>query len=326
MISTKVTLLKLFLDQTTNNKDIYLRLAQSFNIHLLNEAIEDKSVIIANLSKSNPNFKLYISKLNDLEKEFNVEQDLIAGFSIPYYLSAKLAEEDPFIKSDETIMCILFKVFTCSFDHDKEEFLKNKTNLNKEFKKLSESVSRLIKFYQDNSRTHSNDIIDILKDKCLSYILEGFSGSNQESLSERNEYARLIIDNFIRYKFEHIIEVIKANKTSGETEILTVFDYVLKRKEYDNLSDWTEQTDKLGDKTFFLYCYYKYSETEFDKWFKELNPNASNSNYDIIQSKRSIIKKEFLKNTDAFNLINIKYLQHNQVGALSLIYDYLDWF
>jgi hypothetical protein len=319
--NTKVTLLKLFLEKTTNSKEIYLRLAESFNIHLLKEAIKDESILIDNLSKSNPNFKLYISKLKNLKKKFNVKQDLIAGFSIPYYLSAKLAEEDPLI-SDETIMCTLFKVFTCSLDHDKKEFFKNKTKLNKEFKKLSESVSRLIKFYQDNSRTHRT-IADKLKDKCLNYILEGFSGSIQktktesESLSERNEYARLIIDNFINYKFEHIIEVIKANKTSGETEILTVFDYVLKRKEYDNLSDWTEQTSKLGDKTFFLYCYYKYSETEFDKWFKELNPNVSN--YDSIQSK-----KEFLENEDAFNLINIKYLQHNQVGALSLIYDYLE--
>ncbi|CAF1351491.1 unnamed protein product, partial [Didymodactylos carnosus] len=147
------------------------------------------------------------------------------------------------------------------------------------------------------------------------------SGTNEESLKERNEYARIIIDNFINYRLEHIEKVVES---SSEEEILNTFDTIMERRDANSLSEWTEKTSKLGDKMYFLYCYHKYSENKFDEWFGELNPNASNMIYEKVKVKRLSVKNDLHTNMKAFELMNIKYLQHNQVGALTLIYDYLE--
>lgn len=351
-ISIKIKALQKILDDVRDESEIYLRLAQSFNIHLLKDVVEDKNDTLSKLCSCNWNLNLFIEKLYDLNKKFDINQDLTPGFSIPYYLSAKLADDPRYSRhskdyneeNNKIVMSILFKVFTCSAMKDKEEFLKNKNALNKEFVHLFESINRLIKFYDiESSNNIQNELENIyddtdseilsnirekfrtifqeLRDISIGYILDGFSGMNEERLEERNKFARTIIDNFINYKLTHVIRIVKS---SSEDDIKTTFYAIMRRKEGSFLNEWVENTSKLGDKIYFLYCYHKYSEKEFDQWFRELNPNTSNLTYErIMNNNRLAVKREIADNVKAFESINIKYLQHNQVGALALIYDFL---
>ncbi|CAF4185592.1 unnamed protein product, partial [Rotaria sordida] len=321
-LNVKIEVLKIFLDTEIYGSEICLRLAQSFNIHLIKCITNDKDKIKTDLCNYNPNFESVIKHLDDLNMKFDVDDEVSPGFSIPYYLSAKLAtdkrynsESDDYdVENNQIVMSILFKVFTCSTDRDKEEFLKNKNDINNEFVKLFESVNRLIKFYNTDN---NNEINQKLRDVSIQCILNGFSEKNDESLKQRNDFARIIIDNFINYKLEHITKIVQS---SSQNEIFNLFDIIMKRKNNDNLREWAENTSKLKDKIYFLYCYHQYPENEFNQWYQELN---SNSSYERIDRERKIIKEDFHENIKAFDLINIKYLQHNQVGALALINDYL---
>ncbi|CAF0846537.1 unnamed protein product [Didymodactylos carnosus] len=338
-LNVKVKTLEMFFQNTRNESEIYFRLAKSFNIHLLKNLIKDDDLIKNKLYDSNRYFNLFIKKLNDLEQKFDVKTELIPGFSIPYYLSAKLLDDDKNKdahsntgdnKNEEenlkTIMSILFLVFTCSSNSDRQEFLKNQNDFLQEFKKLSLSVQRLIQFYNTDN---SIGIYGELREKSIEHILNGFSGRNEESLKERNNYARIIIDNFVNYRLEHIERIVKS---SSKDEIFNTFQIVLKRRETNSLREWVDNTSKLNDEVYFLYCYHKYSENEFDDWFEKLNTHIKDdvistmtmTSIDEVKAKRDLVKKELHDNMNAYESINIKYVQHNQVGALSLIYDYLE--
>ena len=89
----KTKMLKKVLNGVRDESEICLKLAQSFNIHLLKDVVEDKSDALSKLCSSNWNLNLLIEKLNDLNKTFDIDQDLTPGFSIPYYLSAKLVDD-----------------------------------------------------------------------------------------------------------------------------------------------------------------------------------------------------------------------------------------
>ncbi|CAF1137470.1 unnamed protein product [Didymodactylos carnosus] len=317
-VTTEV--LKTFLAGKIKESEICLRLAQSFNIHLMTDIADG----LLKLCTCNSNFKSANEYSKTLNRNFDIESELTSSFSIPYYLSAKLADDKKYNnkssnyneKNNQIVMSILFKVFNCSSDSDKKMFLENKNEINKEFVKLFESVNRLIKFY-DNDNAINKD----LRNKSVKYILNGFSRIHEESLTHRNESARIIIDNFINYKLEHITSIVASN-SDGESkrEMFDTFDTVMQRRANDTLHEWTKNTSQLGDKVYFLYCYHQYKEEKFDQWYKNLNKDSS---FDKIKSERQSVKDEFKLNSDAFDLIKIKKLQHNQVGALALIYHYL---
>ncbi|UJR21060.1 hypothetical protein I4U23_024160 [Adineta vaga] len=354
-INIKATVLKEFLDLNTYGSEICLRLAQSFNIDLIKYIPDGNDKILSRLCGYNSNFHSLINRLQKSRIQFDIDRELTPGFSIPYYLSAMLANDSKFnhqdtdnkeeimdsssVESDnitnperaatadshrnkkkqeetnEIVMSILFKVFTCSTDNDKEVFLKNKNSIHQEFNKLYESVKRLIAFYNASDDININEK---LRDRSIQHILDGFSRTNQESLSKRNEYARVIIDNFINYTLNQINQIVESTKS--ETEVLNLFDIFMKRNVCDTLECWTKNTSELRDKIYFLYCYHHYKETDFDEWYQKSNSNQS---YTIIQNNREKIKQDFHIYNKAFELIKIKYLQHNQVGALALIHDYL---
>ena len=199
-------------------------------------------------------------------------------------------------------------MFTCSAREDKEEFLKNKNALKKEFVNLLESISRLIKFYDiDGSSDIQNELKNIynelnsqelaniheefrtifqeLRDISIDYIVDGFSGMNEERLEERNKFAGTIIDNFINYKLMHIFKIVKS---SSKDDIKATFNATMRRRDGGNINEWIENTSKLGDKIYFLYCYHEYSGKEFDQWFRELNPNIT---YETITKNRIAVQK-----------------------------------
>lgn len=341
----KIVLEKFFSDKNLDKSEICLRMAQSFNIHLLTELIAKKD-INSSLSSYNPNFASFISYyVEKLGKEFDAEKELTPEFSIPYYFSFKLSQDDKYNKksknyveqNNQIIMSILFKVFTCSSNEDKNTFLKNKASINQEFIKIYESASHLVSFFQltnTNIGKEQNSLFEILARKCLEFILDGFNyKNNDESLKERTEHARIIIDSFTNFNLDHLKKKESSNTdkssendlVSYQNDIINIFESVMKREPNHSLKQWAENATKLSDKMYFVYCYHTYSQAEFDHWFKECNLFA-NINFDslTLRNKRDECKREFQKNQKAFEAINIKYLQHNQVGALSIIYEYLE--
>ncbi|CAF0958781.1 unnamed protein product [Adineta steineri] len=322
-IHVKAKVLEKFFNSKNYSDEIILRLAKSLNIDVLKYISADEDIIISKLCDCNPNFKSLVNYLEKPPLKFNIKDELTPGFNIPNDLSLELANDDNYNHKNKDyteekngiIMSILFKVFNCSSNNDKEVFLKNKDSINKEFMKLYESVKQLIQFYSSNGNDNINTK---LRDQSIQHILNGFSRTYQESLDDRNKHARTIIDNFINYKFDEIKKI--AESTRSDAEILYLFDKFMERKIDDTLNDWKGKTSQLHDKIYFLYCYHKYKETDFDKWYKESNANKG---YEIIKNNRAKIKKDLRDNEDAFKKIGIDYLQHNQVGALALIHDYL---
>ena len=325
--NVKIETLKPFFDETGNEKEVCFRLAKSFNIHLLKDVFEDQNLILEILCNCNPNFKLMFDSGNEFNNKFDIDKDLTPGCSIPYYLSVKLTDDERYNDQspnyDESnfqiVMSVLFKVFNCSSNNDKQQFFNSKDELNKEFIDLFESVNRLIQFY--NLDDHE-EICQQLLDISIGHILDGFSRGNEESLIDRNKYARKIVDNAINYKFEYVIKVFESTRSADE--VVTIFNIMLERKNHYSLDDWARNTSYLHEKLHFLFCYHKYSRNDFDRWFKELNPHISNTTYETIENNRVLVENEFKKNIEAFNQLDIKYLQHNQVGALALIYDLLE--
>ncbi|CAF1099238.1 unnamed protein product [Adineta steineri] len=326
-IHIKATFINKFLDHQKFGSQICLRLAQSFNIDLIKHIPDAKTKILPRLGEFNSNFGSVLNRLKKSGMEFNINQELTPGFSIPYYLSAKLADDPKYNNrsenynenTNEIIMSILFKVFNCSTENDKKVFLKNKNLINQEFNKLYKSVKQLIEFYDVSDNVEiSKQLREKLRNRSIDLILDGFSQANEESLSNRNEYARIIIDNFINYKLEQVPRIIESTKST--TEVLELFDTFMKRNVCDNLDCWTKNTSEFSDKIYFLYCYHHYKQEEFDKWYEKLNSDIGST---IIKKNRKDIENNFKTNKKAFELINIKYLQHNQVGALALIHDYL---
>jgi hypothetical protein len=125
-----------------------------------------------------------------------------------------------------------------------------------------------------------------------------------------------------------LTRILNAVTNNDDTELINMFDEILNRKSMASIQQWAEQTKLLGDKVYFMSCFYTYSEADFDKWFKELNNfSLSLGAYDSasLLKHRSQIKKNFLENKEVFERhLNIKYLQHNQVGALALVYDFIE--
>ncbi|CAF1567127.1 unnamed protein product, partial [Didymodactylos carnosus] len=280
------TVIKKFLDSKNCGSEALLRLAQTYNIHLLKDIPDDKEKILLKICDYNSNFKSFVNYLPKLEIEFNIDSELTPSFNIPYYLSVILADKrndnenkDYSEEANEILMSILFKVFNCSGDDDKELFLKNKDNT---FRKFNRSIK------------HS---------------LNGFSITNKESLYDRTKYAGLIIDNFIHYDLNQINHIVRS--TRSEKEILKLFDHFMTRKNGVSLKDWRENTNKLSDKIYFLYCYHKYDWTHLDTLYQKLN---SNEKYKVIEDNREKIEKDYATNKSTFHSIEINYLQHNQVG------------
>ncbi|CAF0958726.1 unnamed protein product [Adineta steineri] len=322
-INVKVFVLKEFLGHQDAKKEICLRLAQSFNIDLMKHISDNKQEILTKLRNFNSNFDSFIKYLEKSELEFNIEKELTPGLSIPYYLSAILADDPKYnIKivgyneeTNEIAMSILFKVFTCSSENDKEVFLKNQNSIHQEFNQLYQSVKKLIEFYNVSGNAEINKK---LRGRSIKHILHGFSGTHQKSLAKRNEYARTIIDNFINYNLKQIDQIIES--TESDTEVLNLFDVFMKRNASDDLERWAKNTGELRDQINFLHAHHHYKETNFNEWYQNWNSNES---FNIIQNNREKVKKDLQTHHKAFELINIKYLQHNQIGALTLIYDYL---
>ena len=306
----KIEILKQFFDNTTNEKELCLKLAQSFNIHLLKHIFKDRNLLIQKLSEHNRNFKLVLDLNKELGNVFDIDRDLTVGFNTPYYLSMNLIEDRRYNeRTHKIIMSILFKVFNCSSNYDKNEL-----------NKLFQSVIDLIEFYNRNDH---KDICRQLEQLSIGYILDGFTGEDEENLHDRNEYARRIIENLINYKFEHVIKIVDLTKSN--LEVINMFNRIMTRKDSYSLREWTENTtNKLDDKLYFLYCYHQYSRDQFDVWFKELNPDINSETYVMFENKRTLVENEFQDNNEAFKYLNIKYLQHSQIGALALIYDHLE--
>ncbi|CAF1146843.1 unnamed protein product [Adineta steineri] len=320
IIKIKATFLKDCLDLNTQGREIYLQLARSFSIDLIKHVIIDRTKIINKLREYNSNFNLVIKYRETLNASFDIETELNSGFSIPYYLSAILTADPNYNEEINGIfMSILFKVFTCSSENDKEVFLKNKKDIRQEFNKLHESVKRLIVYYDASGNGNYRDHYKQFRDTSIQHILDGFSEKNQDSLSERKECARAIIDNFINYNSKKISQILEINQDLKD-EVLNIFNAFMKRKDSYNSEAWRKNTSKLRDQIDYLHAYHRYKEKDFDEWFKRLNPDQG---YKIILENRETIKQDFLIHHEAFESLQIKYLQHNQTGALALIHDYL---
>ena len=113
----KMKLLKKFHSKVDDKAEFIIRLAESFNINLLKDIVKDRKILLEEMCSSNTNFDCYIETLLNLDKNFafDVDKNLTPGFSIPYYLSAKLIEDNRYknFKNIKTVIVILFKVFTC---------------------------------------------------------------------------------------------------------------------------------------------------------------------------------------------------------------------
>ncbi|CAF4372195.1 unnamed protein product, partial [Didymodactylos carnosus] len=230
-IHVKGTVIKKFLDSKNYGSEVLLRLAQTYNIHLLKDIPDDKKKILLDY---NSNFKSFVNYLPKLEIEFNIDHELTSGFNIPYYLSVTLADKrndnenrDYSEEANGILMSILFKVFNCSGEEGKELFLKNKDKIFQEFSELYKPVKRLIQFYQtghDNQDQRNKK----LQDRSIKHFLNGFSITNKESLYDRSKYAGLIIDNLIQYDLNQINHIVRS--TGSEKEILMLFDHIMIRK------------------------------------------------------------------------------------------------
>ena len=316
-----------------NEKKFILKLAETLNIHLIKYSFN--FVVISDLIKvltsNNRIFGIFIEKTPD----FNIENDLVAGFGIPYYLTANEEIET----SSESLISILFRVFICDSIMDRKEFMMNKQTYVASFKELINTVKKLEKFYDEvdekliqTEYKNKDKLLVLVKSYCkhlreisFKHIIDGFKGDYHESLVNRKKYADKIIKNFINYDLEHIITIIESTNDSNVAESILAkcLSQIMKRGE-KSLAEWADSTSSIGSKIDFLHFYYKYSQEEFDEWFKELNPNILKSVLDELSAKRKDTIAEFNKNAESFeNSSSIKHLQHNQAGALTLIFNEL---
>lgn len=321
-MNVKSDAIRIFFTIRDDEKNMCFRLVESFNIHLLVDIYGIQSA--EKLSELNKNYCRYLNEMINLEECFRdlelenlieFENEFKPGMSIPYYLSSQLPDEEDL--EELSTMPFLFKIFNCSTDLDKKEFLVNKPGLIKEFIKLKKSISLFLQFY--GGINENKEFYEDLLNLSIIYILQGFNYNTGETLAERNEYARIIIENFINYKTEFLDHILKSHASEIKGEILNTFNEVMKRTN-KSLEAWTTETSKIGDKIYFMYCYLHYSQHDFDTWFKELNNENS---FKQLNDLRGQIISEFQAYRKVFNSINIKYLQHNQIGALSLIENHL---
>lgn len=282
--------------EDSKKAEICLTLAGAFKLQLLKNTSSWPK-----LSGYNPRFAEYL-------KNPQVEADMLnEGFNIPYYFSGKLLTERKY-QSDDKQQSLMFLLFNIFLDKHASNFIQDPAINEENFKKLTSTLEHVINFYRDKK-------YKIYRDKAIEYILDGLGSSRNEPLRERIEYAAPIIHNFTNYMLSHLDDINASNELSGENEIIAIFDKVMPRGD-SSFKDWVARTSCIGDKIYFLYCYYKYSETDFDGDFKLINPDC---NSESVFAIRNTIKDYLPENSHMFKTIGIDYFQHNQVWALSLI-------
>jgi hypothetical protein len=320
-------------DNSVNHK-FFQRLAKHKYIHLLKQVMNPKD-LIAQLIKYNKNFESYYNQLTKMGIKFDANQ-LTEEFNIPFYLSFAKLYETTRVGDHGLIMLMLFKIFAYARDDYNNKDIES---YRYEFERIVESVRRVLDFYNDLETRVTNmpDFIkncyEQLKEETLKLITDGFSNNQEESLVERSNKARLIIDNAINYKPMFVNEVIQKEMASAATiqeqeqaikcffeEIKSILKTMLGRN-CRNLTEWVESSGSIGEKISFACARRRYSEAEFIKWFVELNNNReSEENLRTSLAKISEVREHLESNKTVFDKINIQNFQYNQECALSLIY------
>jgi len=328
----KVKILEYFHSKNgeVDKKKLMLRLAETLNIHLFKHVIKDRSKLIDFLVKHNANFKHH--------RTFNVDKDMVPGFGIPYYLTA--TEKPQNIDSDDNsfdcdiMNAIVFRVFTCDSSSDKKEFLINKKSYSDEFNELKKTLWNLKKFYDQKEDPVDNvgnqtDVSELymqyyahLKKLSFESIADGFKGDYHESLTNRKLYADKIVKNFLNYDLEHIKTIIRSTSSDEmeKSNLITMLSGLMKR-DMRSLHQWIDSTSSIGQNINMQHFYYKYSQDDFDQWFREQNPNVMQTtiDQDQLNSERKNTIKSFREFKKSLGSFKINDLQHNQAGALALI-------
>lgn len=332
-------ILTLFLNgmNAKDKGDFFRILAKSLKLHLIKNVPEWKE----ELSKYNRGFEAYLAILEHENKSPEVE--LKENLNIPYYLSENLFRNKEF-KNDakQLIVSLLFNIFSSNQVNESSDYEHKCRN-------LIEAIERLISFYHE-------DKYSAFRDKAFRCIMDGLGNYPEDTFAARIKNADFIVKNFTNFDLSHIDAILENNVKTGKNEILTVFDGVMTRKPGQSLLQWVDSSNAIGDKLYFLYCYYKYSETNFDKDFKQLNPDSFNlfygysgrrertlnsiyhqnfnagfySNFKeekmsfncLMETRKDI--KEYMMKSEVFSKIDIKYFQHNQVGTLAVVDYYLN--
>lgn len=257
----------------------------------------------AELSKYNSGFKAYFKTLKHPDLELN------ENINILYYISASLLNDNELKEEDKSaIMALLFQIFSSNETHEVADY---------EFKcnAIVQSVKHLTKFYEKEKYSPYKNLV-------LKYLKEGLCNYSQDTIAQRLENVDLVVQNSTNYHLSYIDTILEQNSKTGRQEIEMIFNKVFQRMERQTLMEWASSSNELGHTLCFLYSYYKYSQNNFDTDFKELN--NSHLEFDDLMIARDQIKAEMQNNKSVFEKIDIKYFQHNQVGALALVEHHLE--
>lgn len=301
--------------------------------------------IVYKLKTANLNFSKYCDYLEKVGQPFEVNKDLNQDFNLPYHLSLSFDSKDMAPDDVGLMMLILYRIFGRPHQFSENNNEAAIQDLNYYFSEISKSAQRLLVFYNEAIvRAKKNHLeypcveecFNKLKQASLTAIIDGFAEQGSESLEERIDKARLIVDNAINYKIHFVEAVLIKELTTGvdvelkQQTIAKFFDEIqeilktMLQRNGKNLQQWTNDTSSVGEKVAFLCAKYKYSESEFKEWLLKLNPNKEQDEiFKASLVEAEVVSKHVDINQFIFDKIDIKHLQYNQKFALSIIYQFL---